>query len=217
MLAMSNNVKINNKGNKYSLFIAFVIFIVLQFFFISQAIAKDSFFTLQSKDQKTIIKQQNVVVLVGVVDVTYLMEHAPQAEVASSNLKSKFLPQEKSLAASLEDIQKLEKTLERNARNLKTSQKRFKERELRSKKRSRSRSLQDFREELRFARDSALDDVQKEVFQAIDDVRKQKGIDIVLQDYVSASKRVDITTSVLEHLVAKLKVETEQKLKEQDQ
>ena len=132
------------------------------------------------------------------------MENAPQAEVASNMLKSKFLPQEKVLAEGLEAIQKLEADLERSAKNLNVSQKRQKERELRAKKRSRTRLLQDFREELRFARDSALDDVQKEVFKAIDDVRKLRGIDIVVQDYISASKRVDITSLVLTHLNEKL-------------
>lgn len=201
-----NHLRTPNKGNKHTVFISFIIFVSSLLFSISPALAKDSILG----------DQQNKSVLVGVVDVTYLMEHAPQAEVASNALKSKFLPQEKSLAASLEKIQMLEKSLERNSRTLTVSQKRFKERELRSKKRSRSRSLQDFREELRFARDSALDDVQKEVFQSIDDVRKKMGIDIVLQDYVSASKRVDITSSVLKYLVAKLADEKEKELKEQD-
>ncbi|KAG1707693.1 Outer membrane protein assembly factor BamA [Nymphon striatum] len=150
-------------------------------------------------------------VSVGVVNVTYIMENAPQAEVASNMLKSKFLPQEKVLAEGLEVIQKLEAELDRSVKNLSVSQKRQKERELRAKKRARTRSLQDFREELRFARDSALDDVQKEVFKAIDDVRKLRGIDIVVQDYISASKRVDITSLVLTHLNEKLEKALEPK------
>jgi len=79
-----------------------------------------------------------------------------------------------------------------------------KEREIRSRKRIRSRSLQDFREELRFARDEALDNVQKEVFRAIDEVRIAQKIDIVFQDYISASQRVDITPLVLEYLKQKI-------------
>lgn len=204
MHASYNNLRTTKKGNKHRVYIAFITFVLSLFFSISSASAKDSILG----------EQQNETVLVGVVDVTYLMEHAPQAEVASNVLKSKFLPQEKSLAVSLEKIQMLEKSLERNTRTITVSQKRNRERELRSKKRIRSRSLQDFREELRFARDSALDDVQKEVFQAIDDVRKKMGIDIVLQDYVSANKRVDITSSVLKYLVTKL--EDEKEIKEQD-
>lgn len=144
-------------------------------------------------------------VSVGVVNVTFLMENAPQSEIASVSLKSKFSPQEKKLAVDLEEIN----TLELELNEIKLSKKpinlqRQKERQLRNRKRIRSRLLQDFREELRFARDAALDDVQKEVFKAIDEVRIEKKIDIVLQDYVSASKSVDITPLVLEYLNNKI-------------
>ncbi len=143
-------------------------------------------------------------VSVGVVNVTFLMENAPQAAIASAQLKNKFLPQEKKLAKDLEEINKLAKELEKLSATLSVDEKRQKERELRSRKRARSRLLQDFREELRFARDAALDDVQKEVFTAIDEVRQREGIDIILQDYVSADKRVDITPLVLGYLKKKL-------------
>jgi outer membrane protein len=186
--------QINNqiKGNKYVLFVAFVVFAFLTItVFPSILYAEKNTNSFGS-------------VSLGVVDVTYLMEHAPQAEIASNLLKSKFQPQEKALAKVLDEIQVLEAALEKGAETLTVTERRQKERELRSKKRSRSRALQDFREELRFARDSALDDVQKEVFQAIDAVRQRLGIDIVLQDYVSASKRIDITELVLAHLKQKL-------------
>ena len=172
-----------SKENEQSLFILFAFF--LQALFSSGTLAAES-------------------ISVGVVNVTYLMENAPQSEIASVKLKSKFSPQEKELATDLDEINALE--LELN--EIKVAKKgvelqRQKERKLRSRKRLRSRSLQDFREELRFARDLALDEVQKEVFRAIDQVRIQNKIDIVLQDYISASKRVDITPAVLEYLKSK--------------
>lgn len=195
------------KGNKYiQLFIAFVA--LVSFIFTAN-------FSLYADKGTNNTLSHNV--SVGVVNVTYLMENAPQAEVASNKLKSKFLPQEKVLAQGLEEIQRLETQLEKKSRILNVSQKRQEERELRAKKRARSRTLQDFREELRFARDSALDDVQKEVFQAIDSVRSQQDIDIILQDYVSASKRVDITANVLKHLVEKLAKEQASKSQNPDE
>lgn len=142
---------------------------------------------------------------VAVVNVTFLMENAPQSEAASNLLKEKFLPQEERLAKQLETINKLKTELENLiSSGVKGEIKRQKERLLRSEKRKRSRSLQDFREELRFARDAALDDVQKEVFNAIDAVRDQQNIDIVLQDYISASKTIDITPLVLTYLKKQL-------------
>jgi len=132
--------------------------------------------------------------------------------VASNNLKDKFLPQEQKLAEDLEQINRLEIELKKLVASKENDDiKRQKERELRSRKRARSRSLQDFREELRFARDAALDVVQKEVFSAIDEVRRQKKIDIILQDYISASQRVDITPVVLDFLKKKLDIDTKAK------
>jgi outer membrane protein len=187
------NDNYTNKGNKHYVFIAFIV--CLQLFFGSSLSAKEA-------------------VSVGVVNVTFLMENAPQSEIASAQLKSRFLPQEKRLALELDEINKLEAELnkiKKTKSNVKLQ--RQKERELRTRKRVRSRYLQDFREELRFARDAALDDVQKEVFRAIDEVRIQQNVDIVLQDYVSASKSVDITPIVLEYLKNKLKSPNQGKAK----
>ncbi len=183
------NYKMKSKGYKQTLFIFFAFFLLTTIHI--KALANDS-------------------VSVGVVNVTFLMENSPQSEIASDKLKSKFSPQEKKLAAELEEINAIE--LELN--EIKTAKKsltlqRQKERELRTLKRVRSRALQDFREELRFARDLALDEVQKEVFKAIAEVRKQQNIDIILQDYVSASKKVDITPAVLEYLQQKVGESTE--------
>jgi len=178
------NYKTKSKSYKHTLFIAFAFFLLTTFHF--SASATDS-------------------VSVGVVNVTFLMENSPQSEIASEKLKNKFSPQEQKLAAELDKINALE--LELN--EIKTAKKsvelqRTKERELRTLKRVRSRALQDFREELRFARDTALDEVQKDVFKAIAEVRELQNIDIVLQDYISASKKVDITPAVLEHLKNKV-------------
>lgn len=181
------------KGNRHHVFIAFLISILAFFTGYGDAQAKDT-------------------VSVGVVNVTFLMENAPQSEIASNRLKRKFTPQEKKLAKELDIINKLEVELDRiKSTDSDVNLRRQKERELRALKRVRSRSLQDFREELRFARDAALDDVQKEVFSAIDKVRKIQNVDIVLQDYVSASKSVDITPLVLEYLKKKLSISTQNK------
>ena len=181
------------KGKKHFMFFAFVLSVKLMLMSGLLALTSDVY----SKEMAS----------VGVVNVTFLMENAPQAEVASNQLKNKFLPQEKRLSEDLDEINALAAALVKTSTTESATLKHQKERELRSRKRARSRLLQDFREELRFARDAALDSVQKEVFSAIDEVRKQEGIDIVLQDYVSAAKRVDITPLVLDYLKKKLVIE----------
>ena len=192
------NENSTNKGDKHRVFIAFV---VLARLFIAQFVFVGLFLVNVAYAEEAIS--------VGVVNVTFLMENAPQAEVASSQLKAEFLPQELKLSKELDKINSLEIELKKlSASKSDTNLIRQKEREVRSRKRTRSRSLQDFREELRFARDAALDVVQKEVFSAIDEVRKAERIDIILQDYISASKRADITPLVLDFLNKKLEADT---------
>jgi outer membrane protein len=181
-----------NKANEHTVFVGFVVLMKILFVgFLSVSIS-----------------YAEEAISVAVVNVTFLMENAPQAEAASRQLKEKFLPQEQKLSQELDAINNLDIQLKSiKASKSSTDLLRQKERELRSRKRTRSRSLQDFREELRFARDAALDIVQKEVFSAIDEVRKSEKIDIVLQDYISASSRADITPLVLDFLNKKLEAD----------
>ncbi len=192
MIRVTRNLKTKctNKGDRHSVFIAFVVLAFVGLFSANAIYAEEK-------------------ISVAVVNITFLMENAPQAEVASSQLKTKFFPQEQNLSKELDAINYLEIELKNiTASKVDTDIIRQKERELRSRKRTRSRLLQDFREELRFSRDAALDIVQKEVFSAIDEVRKAEKIDIILQDYISASKRANITPLVLDFLNKKLESDT---------
>lgn len=142
-------------------------------------------------------------ITIAVVDVPYLMKNAPEAESAGLELKARFSPRELALSQELEMISQLENERERNLTTWTDDQRQQNEREVRTRKRERTRALEDFREELRFARDKALDAVQQSVFQAISDVREERGIDVVVEVYVAASKRVDITQDVLNFLQRK--------------
>lgn len=143
-------------------------------------------------------------VSIGVVSISKIMEQAPQAERSSINLKAKFLPDEEKLAEQSIEIKKL---MEKKAEISLSSpdEKLQMERKLRTLKRTHSRALKDFREEFRFARDRALDKVQNEVYDAIHIVRAQLGLDLIVQEYVSADSRIDITRNVLEYLREKMR------------
>lgn len=136
---------------------------------------------------------------IGVVSISKIMERAPQTERSSINLKAKFLPVEEKLAEQAKEIKKLEAA--KIEPSLSSSDETLQmERKLRALKRTHSRALEDFREEFRFARDRALDKVQNEVYDAIHIVRSQLGLDLIVQEYVSANPRIDITTNVLDYL-----------------
>jgi outer membrane protein len=143
-------------------------------------------------------------VSIGVVSISKIMEQAPQSERSSINLKAKFLPIEEKLAEQTKEIKQLEaKKIEMPL--ISPEEKLQLDRKLRALKRTHTRALEDFREEFRFARDRALDKVQNEVYDAIHIVRAQLGFDLIVQEYVSASPRIDITNNVLEYLREKIK------------
>ncbi len=156
-------------------------------------------------------------VSVAVVNVRYLLQHAPQSDEASKLLKKRFLAKERELDKEAEAIRKFEEALRQSEDQLTREEKIEKERELRSRKRTQNRALEDYREDLRLAKSAALDDVQEAVFEAIAEVRKQEHIDIVIQDFVSASERVDITKKVLSYLAKKLQSEKQKSLAEKTQ
>lgn len=137
---------------------------------------------------------------IATVDVRLLLKNSPQSNVATEELKKRFQHREKELDGEMAAIQQLENELRQKAAELNKDEIRQRKREIRDKRRSQNRAVEDYREDLRLARNAALEDVQKTVFEAIDSVREKEGIDVVIQDYVSASKRIAITDKVLAHL-----------------
>lgn len=141
---------------------------------------------------------------IAVVNVSVLLDEAPQAAAASEQLKAQYSPRELQLDAEQKRIQQLQDMLQRESTSsaISADEKLQRERSLRKAQRVFSRKLEDFREELRTARDRAFEGVQTQIFQAIGHVREQQQIDVVLKEsqFVAASDSIDITEQVLIHL-----------------
>ena len=137
---------------------------------------------------------------IATVDVRFLLKNSPQSNTATDQLKKRFQHRETEITSEMASIQQLDQELKKMPPELSQDEIIQRKRELRDKRRSHNRVLEDYREDLRLARNTALEDVQKIVFQAIDNVREKEGVDVVIQDYVSASKRSSITDKVLIHL-----------------
>lgn len=142
---------------------------------------------------------------IAVVNLSVLLEKAPQSQAASNKLKAEYSAKEQQLEAEKNAIKQAQDTLTNQieAGTLNATDQLQQERDLRSRERTYNRNMEDFRDELRTARDLAMDSVQNVIFQAIEEVRAQQGIDLVFKenDYIAASKRVDMTDKVLAYLV----------------
>ncbi len=148
---------------------------------------------------------------VAIVDVSSLLANSPQSKAANEKLKATFSAREEELNKEQLAIQQLEEELavKIDAGTIPENDKLQQQRELRDRKRKNVRALEDFREEVRTARDTAIDNLQNQIVQAIGDVRAREQIDIVLResDYIVASDRVDISAKVMQYLEQKFQAE----------
>lgn len=150
-------------------------------------------------------------VSIAIVNVSSLLENSPQSKAANDKLKADFVPREEALNVEQKAIRELEETLSNriDAGALSDEEKLQEQRELRDRQRKYSRAMEDFREEVRSARDQAIDTLQNQIVEAIGEVRELEHIDLVLRetDYIVASDRIDITDMVMQHLKKKFQAE----------
>lgn len=150
-------------------------------------------------------------VRIAIVNMVSLLENAPQSKAADAKLKLDFVPREQKLEADQKAIRQLEDALSAGIQSgaLPDVEKVERQRELRDLQRDYARAMEDFREEVRLARDTAIGTLQAEIVQAIVEVREQEKIDLVLResDYIVASDRIDMTAKVMQHLEQKFQAQ----------
>lgn len=139
---------------------------------------------------------------IAVVNLVKVLEQAPQAAAEGKRLESLFAAREAALAQEQLELQRAREALQSTVDVLPEAQRVQRERELRTLERDYSRKQEDLREEIRFAKDAALEKVQEQVEQAVEAVRAEGQIDIVFREsnYIVASARVNLTDKVLAYL-----------------
>lgn len=150
-------------------------------------------------------------VRIAIVNMVSLLENAPQSKAADAKLKLDFVPREQRLEADQKAMRQLEDDLSVGIQSgvLLDAEKVEGQRELRDLQRNYARAMEDFREEVRLARDTAIDTLQAEIVQAIVEVREREKIDLVLREsnYIVASDRIDMTAKVMQHLEQKFQAQ----------
>lgn len=137
---------------------------------------------------------------VAVVNIAVLMENSPRSQAIADRIKSEYFPQEQLLNKEREALRMLEEQLDAESTRLSDEERLKRSRDFRSRKRKYTRDYEDFRDRLSNARQKALELVRQDVLEAVDHVRIEAGIAIVLEDYVLASEEADLTPKVLSYL-----------------
>lgn len=138
---------------------------------------------------------------IGFVNVAQVMAESPQAEKAEKDMEREFFPRKNRLDASKSDIQKMEDKLNRDAAVMSEPERKKLQNDILKKMREAKRTEDDLREDLNIRRNEILIDLNKQITQAIDDLAKEGGYDIVLTGGVGyVSDVVDVTAKLQKKL-----------------
>jgi outer membrane protein len=138
---------------------------------------------------------------IAVIDPNRIVEESPQYEAARNLLSAEAQEREAELSSQQEDIERLQTRLERDGALMRSDE----VTRLRNDIRARERRLRYAREELQadFAlRQSDLrTKLVKQVEEVVEQVAKDKGIDLILSEgVVYSSARADISDEVIDRL-----------------
>jgi outer membrane protein len=140
-------------------------------------------------------------VKLGVVNVGLLLEQAPQAKDASSNLEKEFAPQQAELKTLASKLESKQNEYQKNKAVMSESQMLTKEREISMLTREIQRRRNDVQEMLNLRRNEELAKLQTLVNDAIKAIGKQQSFDLILYEGIAyTNNRLDVTQDVLKHL-----------------
>lgn len=137
-------------------------------------------------------------VKIGVVNVTALMEQAPQAKAAMDALQEEFAPRQRTILAKQKELEELSEKANRDAAVMGETERRNTEKDLRDLQREVARMQNEFREDLNLRRNEELGNLQRSLLKEVQDYAETSGFDLVVGDGVLyASSAVNITEMVL--------------------
>ncbi len=148
-------------------------------------------------------------VKLGVVNIAYVLKHAPQAAAARKKLETEFAPRETRIVNMEKKLKAQSEKLSKDGSIMSPAGRKQLERKILNLKRDIKRAKEEFTEDLNIRRNEELNNLQKVVNQAITSLAEDKKFDVIFGDNVMyANKRTDITKQVLSRLASKLKVKS---------
>ena len=138
----------------------------------------------------------------GFVNTERILREAAPAQRAQKKIEAEFKKRDEELAKIAGELKKLQDDLERNAVTMSENQRRNKERDFGELNRDFQRRQREFREDLNQRRNEELAQVVQQANGVIRQIAEQEKFDIIFQDAVFASPRIDITEKVIKALEA---------------
>ena len=137
---------------------------------------------------------------IGFVNTERVFREAAPAKRAQQKLEREFAARNAELAKVEKQGRDLQNELERENVTLPEAQRREKERQLADISRNFQRLQREIREDLNLRRNEELASVQERATRVINQIAEQEKFDLVVQEAVFASTRIDITDKVIRAL-----------------
>jgi len=140
---------------------------------------------------------------IGFVNTERVFREAAPAKRAQQKLEREFAARNAELAKLEKQGRDLQAELERDNVTMSDAVRREKERQLADASRSFQRLQRELREDLNQRRNEALAGVQEAATRVINQIAEQERFDLILQEAVFASGKIDITDKVIKALADK--------------
>jgi outer membrane protein len=129
-----------------------------------------------------------------------LLRDAPQIKTANEKMKAEFEKRQKDLDGERKKLEDDAKKFQREADTLSAQQRANAEKDLNTRKIDFEFKARQMSEQVQAREQELRRELQGKFAKAIEEVAKEKGIDLVLQDPVYAAPAIDITEEVLKRL-----------------
>jgi outer membrane protein len=137
---------------------------------------------------------------IGYVDVERIRRESAPAERASKQLEKEFAPRAQELARRESQIKAAQTQLEKDSVTMSESERRSKEQELSRMSVDYQRMQREYREDLNMRRNQELASLFERADKVIKQIADAEKYDLILQEAVYRSPRIDITDRVLKAL-----------------
>lgn len=137
---------------------------------------------------------------VGYVDTQRIFRNAPSAIKAAKEIEAEFSKRDQELQRMAKQLQGMQENMEKNAVTMSETERRNKEREFSELSREFQRKQREFREDLNLRQNEENAAVIEKANKAIKQIAEGEKYDLILQDVVWVSPKLDITDRVIKAL-----------------
>ena len=137
---------------------------------------------------------------IGFVNLDRILRDAAPAQRAQKKIEAEFAKRDQELTKVAEQIKKLQEGMEKNAVTMSESERSRREREFNDLNRDFQRKQREFREDLNQRRNEELAAVLERANRAVRAIAEAEKYEIIFQEAVWASPKIDITDRVIKSL-----------------